>query len=197
MVDSSSNKIKIRVDRNLLVNEIHGSVWRQGQFVWEPRAFVIESPRLENKIVEASRQIESLEYFKANPSSPMVYFVAGNPDDSKAKYFAAYLAYLHKCKYGNKAEIVWEAVFGGFDNPLLKRDINPPTMLILSNLAENSTNVKIEKARDLIERWPNIPRVVVCSGEDPVSFASTKIYSPCHGIAYFCSSLSKSVQEVI
>lgn len=197
MEDSSSSKIRVRVkDRNLLTHEVHGSVWKQGHFVWEPRAFVIESPRLENKIVEATRQIESYNAFLEHPGRPMTYFVAGNPDDSKAKYFAAFLAYHHKMKYGHRAEIVWEAVFGGFDNPLLRKDINP-TMLILSNLTENSTNVKIEKARDLIERWPNIPKIVVCSGEDPISFASTKIYSPCHGIAYFSSSLSKSVQEII
>lgn len=197
MASSSFNKIKIKVkDRNLLSGIVHGSVWRQNHFVWEPTAFVIESPRLESRIIEVSKQVKSLEAFMEAPNRPMVYVVCGNPDDSKAKYFAAYLAYLHKCKYQHRAEIHWEAVFGGFENPLLKRDITP-TMLIISNLSENSTAVKIEKAKDLIEKWPNIPRVVVCAGEDPISFAATKLHVPAHGIAYFSSSLSKSVQEVI
>lgn len=175
---------------------VHGSVWRQGAFSWEPNAFVVESPRLQSKIVEASKQAQSLEAFKENPGRPMLYVVSGNPDDSKAKYFAAYLAYLHKCKYEHRADIHWEPVYGGFDNPLLRKDVEP-TMLILSNLTENSTNVKLEKAKDLIERFPNIPIVVVCSGEDPISFASTKLYCPVHGIAYFSNSLVKAVQEVI
>ena len=196
MVDSSSKlRIKVR-DRKLLSGIVHGSVWRQADFVWEPSAFVIESPRLENKIIESSVQIESLEQFKANPAAPMIYVIAGNPDDSKAKYFAAYLAYLHKLKLATRADVHWEAIFGGFDNSLIKKDIEP-SMLIISNLAENSTAVKIEKAKDLLERWPNIPRIVVCAGEDPISFAATKLYVPCHGLAYFSSSLSKKVQEVI
>lgn len=192
---NSSYKISVK-NRKLLSGIVHGSVWRQGAFSWEPNAFVVESPRLQSKIVEASKQAQSLEAFKENPGRPMLYVVSGNPDDSKAKYFAAYLAYLHKCKYEHRADIHWEPVYGGFDNPLLRKDVEP-TMLILSNLTENSTNVKLEKAKDLIERFPNIPIVVVCSGEDPISFASTKLYCPVHGIAYFSNSLVKAVQEVI
>jgi hypothetical protein len=200
MQDSSTSnrkKLRIRVaDKKLLSGVVHGSVWRQGDFYWEPSAFVIESQRLENKIVEADIQRESLEKFIADPTRAMIYIVAGNPDDSRAKYFAAFLAYHHKMKMQHRADIHWEAVFGGFDNAILRKDIEP-SMLIISNLAENSTAVKIEKTKDLLERWPNIPRVVVCSGEDPISFAATKLYVPCHGLAYFGSKLSKSVQEVI
>jgi hypothetical protein len=193
-VAGSSFKISVK-DKRVLSGVVHGSVWRQGDFRWEPSAFVIESPRLDNKIVEASVQVDSYNMFVESPNAPMVYVVCGNPDDSKAKYFAAHLAYLHHKKFEHRADIHWEAIFGGFENALIKKDIEP-TMLILSNLAENSTSVKIEKARDLIERFPNIPRIVVCCGEDPMSFASTKLYTPAHGIAYFSSSLVKAVQEI-
>ncbi len=197
MAESNSDKVKVKVkDRDLLAGIVHGSVWRQNHFVWEPTSFVIESPRLESRIVPASKQLKSLEAFIEKPNRPMIYVVCGSPDDSRAKYFAAYLAYIHKCKYLHRADIYWEAVFGGFENPLLKKDVSP-TMLIISNLAENSTAVKIEKAKDLIEKYPNIPRIVVCAGEDPISFAATKLHVPAHGIAYFSSSLSKTVQEVI
>ena len=194
MVANSSYKIKVP-DKKSLSGIVHGSVWRQGDFKWEPSAFVIESPRLDNRIVEGDVQRNSYEAFKADPVRPMVYVVCGNPDDSKAKYFAAHLALQHKAKLEHRADIHWEPVFGGFDNPLLRKDVEP-TMLILSNLAENSTSVKLEKARDLIERFPNIPRIVVCCGEDPISFASTKLYVPAHGIAYFSNSLVKAVQEI-
>lgn len=194
---SDRKKLRIRVpEKKILSGVVHGSVWRQGDFYWEPSAFVIESQRLENKIIEADLQRESLRNFLDDPKRPMIYIVAGNPDDSRAKYFAAFLAYHHKVKLQHRADIHWEPVFGGFENALLRKDVEP-SMLILSNLSENSTAVKIEKAKDLIEKWPNIPRVVVCSGEDPISFAATKLYVPCHGLAYFSSQLSKSVQEVI
>ena len=190
-------KLRIAIpDKKPLAGIVHGSVWRQGEFYWEPNAFVLEHPSLEQKIIEASFQTKSFRMFKSKPTRPMVYVVAGNPDDSKAKLFAAYLASIHKEALQYRADIIWEPIFGGFDNPLMRKDVEP-TMLILSNLAENSTNVKLEKAKDLLERWPNIPRVVVVAGEDPISFVLTKLHMGCQGIAYFSSSLAKSVQTIL
>jgi hypothetical protein len=182
-------------NRSLLDGIVHGSVWRQGAFTWEPTAFVLESEKLEGKIIEASVQDESLQHFRENPLEPQIYVVSGSPDDSKAKYFAAYLAMIHMnaVKFHS---VVWEPIFGGFDNRLMKTE-QQLSMLIISGLAENSTNFKIEKARDLIERFADIPRVVVCAGEDPISFASTKLHVPCHSMAYFPSRLARTVQEVI
>ena len=182
-------------NKRLLDGIVHGSVWRQGDFVWEPQAFVLESDKLDGKIIEASVQQESLEHFIANPLEAQIYVVAGSPDDSKAKYFAAYLALQHKKKVFHES-IIWEPIFGGFDNPLMKRDTDP-SMLIISGLAENSTNMKLEKARDLIEKFSTIPRIVVCAGEDPISFAACRLHVPCHSMAYFPSRLSRTVQEVI
>lgn len=190
---------KVRVvvkNKHLLDGLVHGSIWRQGSFVWEPQSFVLESPKLDGRIIEDSVMVESLENFRTNPTAPQTYVVAGNPDDNKAKYFAAYLALIHKERLKHHANIVWENIFGGFDNLLLKKDTDP-SMLILSGLAENSTNIKFEKARDLIERWPDIPKVIVCAGEDPISFASTKLHIAAHSIAYFPSRMSKTVQEVM
>jgi hypothetical protein len=194
---SSSSKIRIRVkDKSARAGIVHGSVWRQSDFYWEPMSFVLESPKLDSRIIEASAQEESLAEFWAKPNTPMIYVVAGNPDDSKAKYFAAYLASHHKATYQHRADIIWEAIFGGYDNPLLRKEVEP-SMLILSNLAENSTAAKIEKAKDLVERFPNIPRVIVVAGTDPVSFAATMLHVPAHGICYISSALVNSVQQVI
>lgn len=189
--------MKIHIaNKRQLEGIVHGSVWRQPSFVWEPQAFVLESEKLDGKIIEASVQLESLEHFTENPHEAQIYVVAGSPDDSKAKYFAAYLAVIHKKATGHRENIVWEPIFGGFDNPLMKKEIEP-SMLIISGLAENSTNMKFEKARDLLERFPNIPRVVVCAGEDPISFAALRLHVPCHSMAYFPSRIARTVQEVI
>jgi hypothetical protein len=191
------DKIKILVkNRSLLDGVVHGSIWRQGAFTWEPQAFVLESPKLDGRIIEASVMVESLTNFREHPTVGQTYVVSGNPDDSKAKYFAAYLASIHKERLQHHANIIWENVFGGFDNLLLKKDTDP-SLLILSGLAENSTNIKFEKARDLIERWPDIPKIVICAGEDPISFASSKLHVAAHSIAYFPSRIAKTVQEVL
>lgn len=182
-------------NKRLLDGVVHGSVWRQGDFQWEPQAFVLESEKLEGKIIEASVQQESLDNFIAHPLEPQIYVVAGSPDDSKAKYFAAYLAYQHM-KLIQFHSVAWEPVFGGFENRLMKSEASL-SMLIISGLAENSTNFKLEKARDLIERYADIPRIIVCAGEDPISFAATRLHVPCHSMAYFPSRLSRTAQEVI
>jgi len=163
---------------------------------FDPQAFVIESPRLESKIIEASVQHRSLELFQAKPTMAMTYLVAATPDDSKAKYFAAYLVSLHNAFLGLKAEVAWDHVYSGFDNPLLKREADP-TLIVLDNLTVRSSNLKFEKVRDVIERYPRIPKIVVCVGEDPISFASTRLHVAAHGIAYFPSQRVKTAQVVI
>lgn len=189
-------KIKIKVNHHALEGIVHGSVWRQPPFLWEPVSFAVESFKLETRLIDESVQFESLEAFKTNPNDPLIYMVAGNPDDSKAKYFAAFLCAIHKEFARHRENIIWENITGGWDNPLLKKEIEP-SMLVISGLAENSTPVKLEKARDLVEKFPNVPRIVVCAGEDPLSFAQVKLHIPCHGLAYFPSKITKTVQEVM
>jgi hypothetical protein len=179
-----------------IASEVPGSVWRQGKFYWTPQAFVVESDRLDGRIIEAEPQENSLRSFIEKPARGINYVVTGNPDDSRAKYFAAYLVTLHKERLGLRASVYWETVYGGFQNPLLDKSI-APTLLVLSNLTSESTAVKIEKTRDLIERFPNCTKVIVGAGEDPISFASTRLRIPVHGIAYFPSKHVKQVQTVI
>jgi tricorn protease-like protein len=187
--------LKVKANQSL-AGEVPGSVWRQGSFYWSPTAFVVESERLDGRIIEASAQENSVNRFYEKPASAYNYVVTGNPDDSKAKYFAAYLVSLHKKHLGVKANVVWETVYGGFSNPLMDKSISP-TMLVLSNVTAESTAVKLEKVRDLIERFPNCMKVVVGAGEDPISFASLRLRIPVHGIAYFASKHVKQVQTVI
>jgi hypothetical protein len=164
---------------------------------WDPTAFVIEHERMEHKIIEASVQEKSLARFIENPKSPMTYVVAGNPDDEVAKYFATYLLDVHRQRLGINASPHWEVVYNGYDNPVIKSSLTP-SLIVLSNLSVKSNYLKYDKARDVIERFPSIPKIVVVAGEDPISFAAQRLHVPCHGIAYFANAkASKSVQEVI
>ena len=182
--------------KQALAGEVPGSTWRQGSFYWTPQSFVLESDRLESRIIEASTQEENLKGFVERPASSCNYVVTGNPDDSRAKYFAAYLVTLHKERLGISANVIWETVYGGFSNPLMEKSV-APTLLVISNLTSESTAVKLEKARDLVERFPNCMKVIVGAGEDPISFASMRLRIPVHSIAYFASKHVKQVQTVI
>ncbi len=176
---------------------VPGSVYRQGKFRFSPVDFAIENDSLEARIIDHKVQLASLSSFKENPAAGQTFIVAANPDDMKAKYFAAYLATIHQKKLKHLSNIVWEQVQGGYTNKILQQNEDSCSMLILSGLAVNSTQAKIEKARDIIEKFCNIPVVVCVAGEDPISFAATKLHLPCHALAYFPSKLSKSVNEVI
>lgn len=161
---------------------------------WDPQSFAIESPRLEQRLIDAEVQQRSLAAFMANPRRAMTYIVSGNPDDTQARYFAAFLAQVHMDALGLQANVLWETMIGAFDNPGLKAE---PTMLVITNLTPRSSNLKYEKTRDLLEKHASIPKVLVVAGEDPISFAATRIHSPCHALAYFGSRISKTFNEVI
>lgn len=193
---------KIAVRRSDTLAQLPSSIWQQAPFKWEPSAFSVESERLNEKIIDAQVQDDSLQRFMKNPASPLVYGVAGNPSELKARYFAAYLIDLH-CRFmGAKANPIWHVLYGGYDNKLLKDyamadPTYEPSILVLCNLAPNSTGTKFEKAKDLVERFPSIPRIVVSAGEDPISFLSTRLYVQCNAIAYFSESVVRRKVEIV
>ncbi len=162
---------------------VPGSVFRQAPFTWEPQAFAVEHEKFIDKLVSEAPQRQSVETFLANPGYKGIFGVAGNPDDQMAKYFAAYLVHHHMKTFPH-ASVHWETVYGGFENKLLKEPKDGISMLVLSNLTVDSTAVKMEKARDLLEYYSNIPRVVVCTGTDPMSFLCCKLYCPINAMVY-------------
>lgn len=59
------------------------------------------------------------------------------------------------------------------------------SLLVISNIAKNSTAMKFEKARDLLAQYSYIPRIVVSAGENPLEFCSTKLYVSPTRVLYF------------
>jgi hypothetical protein len=197
-VEASELPKRIEVERTGLVQQIvPSSVWRCGAFKWDAEAFALESDELNEKFFEPTVQDRSLVRFLKAPLSPMIYGVTGNPDDQKAKLFAAFLVEQHCKRAGSDANPWWITLTGGFDNPWLDRDKRRPTMIVLTNLTAQSTAHKLEKARDIIETYPKVPIVVCGSGMDPVSFLSTKLRVPVNAIAYFCESIVKRRVEIV
>lgn len=190
--------IYIDVERNGLINSIvPNHVWRTRRFKWSPQTFAAESEQLNSKFIEASVQDSGLTMFISDPRLPMIYGVSGNPDDSKAKYFAAYLIQIHLRRLKSDANVVWLSMYGGFETPYMGDDKAKPTMLVLTNLTPNSTAIKLEKTRDLLEKYADIPRIVVVAGLDPMSFLTTRLYVPINALAYMSEGLVKARIEVI
>lgn len=192
--------ISIKNPSDILRSVVPSHVFRTPSFAYEPRAFAVESERLNSRILSAEVQVRNLKDWMLDPTAPITYSVSGNPDDSKANYFAAYLLSLHIRKLGARANPVWETLYGGYADPdVLSRSENlgKPTILIMSNLAVNSVSSKIGKAQDLLQRFGSIPRIVVSAGEDPLSFLSARLHKPVQAIAYFSESIVKQTIQVI
>lgn len=197
-VDEQDLPSKIEVAQKGTVGQtVPGSVWRQPAFKWDPVAFATQSDELNEKFIEPTVQDQSLVQFIKKPTRPMIYGVGGNPDDTKAKLFAAYLMAAHCKKMGSDANPWWIGLTGGFDNPWLDTNRARPTMIVICGLTPQSTNQKLEKARDIIETYENVPRIVIVAGADPLSFLAARLHVPVHGLAYFCEAIVKSRIEVI
>lgn len=189
-------KLRVAPNQKLVASVVPGSVFRTPPFVFQPQAFVAESERLNERIFSEDLQVQGLNDFKEDPRTPLIYVVSGNPDDGQARLFAALLVNIHMTAHkGHSVE--WHSVHGGFNNPLVKEERDSPSMIVLTNLSPNSTQVKLDKVRDICEKWDNVPRVLVVAGEDPISFMATRLYLPCNAMAYFCDSMMKKRVEVL
>lgn len=183
--------------RGPIVNIAPAHVLAQSPFTFEPQDFGLESEALEEKIVSEQVQMRSLKRFLKDPTSPVIYGVAGSPDDMRARYFAAYLVQAHVKHLGARANVKWITLYGDYKNVHLADDVARPSMVVLTNLAPNSTNVKLEKARDIIEFYSDVPCVVVNAGMDPMSFLMTRLYCAVNAMAYFSLGLVKQRVKVI
>ena len=189
-------KTRIAPNAKLVTPTVPGSVFRATPFVFQPQAFVADSERLNERIFSEELQVQSLEDFREDVRAPVIYVVSGNPDDCQARLFAAYLVNIHMLGYKNHS-VEWHSVHGGFNNPLVKEERDPPSMIVLTNLSPTSTPVKLDKVRDICDKWDNVPRVLVVAGEDPISFMATRLYLPCNSMAYFCDSMMKKRVDVL
>ena len=131
-------------------------------------------------------QLEHLDHVLSKPfGRPYLYIISSTPNDAKAKQTAAFI--MERATIGQlggkyprstrgKTSPRWHMVNGSFRDSLRDNDTDNPSMLVISNVTTTSTNVKIEKVRDLLEQFSSIPRILVISGEDPISFANSKLF---------------------
>lgn len=165
-------------------------------------SFLRIKPKLDRMLVRKSitvkTQIASLERLLSNPihGSPIIG-IGSFPSDLRSKLLAinimdrAITFQITRDRRNPSHYPLWHKIYGGFGNPLLD---NPQSMsmLIISNVGLDSTAPKIEKVRDLIERYDNIPRIVITHGCDPMEFFLTKLHMPM-SYGFYLGADSKTV----
>lgn len=142
---------------------------------------------MKTRRVPKKMQQEALKRVMEKPIGvPYLMAISSSPNDGKAKMLAAFImqqalkAHLSG-KYRSargKALPLWHMVNGSFQDRLRDNSEERPSMLVISNITEQSTNVKFEKVRDLLEMFSDIPRIIVCTPTDPLTLVNRRIYLP-------------------
>ena len=147
--------------------------------------YEVDLPRMNTKVVTVGKQENALRKILANPiRANYVLGISSFPSDLLAKHLAIEITYRalqawQKRHKPGRTMPTWHRVFGGFNDQLRDKPIDEnPSLLILSNVNEASSAYKLEKVRDILEKYSHVPRIVVMSGADPISFFASKLYSP-------------------
>lgn len=147
-----------------------------------------------------------------NSGNPYCMCISSMGNDSLAQYAAALILSSAKLQYDERRTSwtsfdppKWHILTGSYydryrdvDRPDTKgRDKRKPSLLVLSNLTADSSQIKLEKLRDLLEEYADIPRIVTFTGKDPISFFTHTLRYKLQGALYLNSSnrLGKTIQH--
>ena len=178
--------------------DIPANLWREAPFKFSPQAFGVSNAKLEERIYQAAEQSSSLQEFLEDPHAPVVYGVGSAPTDVKAKQFAAFLTqkFIETTHPSNSIAWISSGLFVHSDR-FKDAFHRTPSLLIVTGLSPNSSNYKLDVVSELLEHHNNIPRIVVISGEDPISFMYGRMHSPVHRIFFHSTSIVKRQVQVI
>lgn len=146
----------------------------------------VNLPSVSSKIISAERQAGLLRSILNAPlKKPYLIGISSYPSDNRAKYLAhtimdaAITDYeSNRVKQGTKSKPIWHRVWGNLGDKLREGPKQYPSMLIISNLHDESSSNKIEKVRDLLEMYSDIPRIVVAGGAPIVDLFTYRLSLP-------------------
>lgn len=155
------------------------------------------------KQIKSATQLKYLRETIKNPlSSSYTYIISSDFNAEKARAAALHI-FLNAVRNQidtrspNIRMPVWHYVIGGFkdrlrDDDNYKQKVGTPALLVIDGLASNSTEPKLEKARDLVELYSSVPRIVITCGTNPLEFAHERIFLSVNRVLYF--GVSRQVQ---
>jgi hypothetical protein len=185
-------RIKIHKDFATALKDqgVPWSVFAEREFALEQACANIsyEADRMKPVIYKKSEQLQDFLSVISEPfNKPYLYVISGKPADTQACAVAAVIliaasmahsrlrAEQPSHRYARMNKPRWVKLSNDFKDNV--HDANwKPAMMVLSNITPNSSALKLEKVRDLLEFYDNIPRVVVVNEYDPITFLNHKIH---------------------
>ena len=201
---SLRNELYIAIDKRrthlvdrLCANSAPRRIMSTRPYLLEDHVQKIEIPNKKNgrdgtRFIKSDRQIELYREIYEDPfHKPYVFCVSSYPNDEMAKLLALKImmrAAVLAVKKKMSGFPVWHTVYEGFKDDL--RDETPvpyPCLLTLSNIPSNSSPLRLGKIRDNLEKFSDIPRIVVLSKENPVKFFRNSLEYPINGAVFLAS----------
>lgn len=137
---------------------------------------------LQRKTVSVERQHRWLQQMLAEPFAPYLTVINSYPTDERSKLLGANLmAHIvmagreHKVLSKRTQKPLWIRVYNNYvDMAALRK--HHPSAVFISNITDDSTPQKLERVRDVLEMFSDIPRVVMMAGaQDPVTFCADRL----------------------
>lgn len=182
----------------LLNRGMNGSVMRQPAYELKPVTFTAKVEGLEPRMISRDKQLKVVDQFLEDPFLPRTIGLYSAPDDGMAKLLAAFLMQHAAINTNSRTALpLWHDLTGGFNNSLINErnaKAQGASMLVLNNVGPQSTQPKLEKLRDIIETYTEIPKIVVITGCDPYTFFKRHLFLPIHGLVYMTTAEVKKVQ---
>lgn len=177
---------------------MNGSVLRQRPFDFKPSSFTSNIEGLKPKLFSFKKQVQWFEEFLEDPFVPRTYCLVSAPNDGMAKLLAAFMMQHAALNMHSRVALpLWHDLTGGFNNTLIDSKnarAQGASMLIMNNVGSQSTQPKLEKLRDILETYTDIPKIVVATGCDPYMFFTRYLYLPIHALAYMTTEAVKRVE---
>lgn len=142
----------------------------------------------DGRVVPVEEQLRALSALVEQPSRWRGWMVVGSVADEDLCISVAHAVMVAAARQhladpaNNERPFLWPIYGGQFDRLRDREDfrlgsVSGISTLVLTNLADNSTREKIEKARDLLDLYSSRPCVLVVAGMDPLAFAMEHIRS--------------------
>ncbi len=177
-------------------------------------AFVSSVDGMQPIQVSFKQQKEFIDKIMENPwFSPYTFCISSAPNDMQAKTMASYIfsrAVSLQLNRRLSSELLtektqkrllasslpfWETLETGYESRVLTYN-ERPSLLVMSSLTTNSTQYRVEKVRDLMERFADIPKILIVSGADPVTYFNKFLFLHLNGCCFLQNSSMKATVEV-
>lgn len=171
----------------------HGANWHDFTKVKEfflQDAFVDFKPKtkhFKSTMVTTASQIATFEKLMTKPiKGSTLYVVSSYPTDDRAKLFGSNVMCQAIAQYktmnmkqrSGKTKPYWHHLYNGYRDKLLDGDLQgKPSFIVISNINEQSSQLKFEKLRDIMERYSDVPILIIMgSTADPTTILIERTY---------------------